>query len=106
MNNGRKRIVRFEVKLNYDEADKLKLNSSKCNVSRSEYVRRLIMNKKIREKPDDKFYEVMNELTMIGITLHQIAEKVNLKNGIDKEYYDRESKKWNSFMNRVTDEFL
>lgn len=106
MKKGRQRVVRFEVKLNYEEDEKLRCNSEKCKISKSEYVRRLIMNKKIREKPDDKFYEVMTSLTRIGNNLNQIARKANSLNIIDSDLYNFEARKWNKFMNEVKENYL
>lgn len=102
----REKIARFEMKLSYDEEEKLKTDSLKANLTKSEYVRRLIMNCKLREKPDDRFYEVMTQLTRIGNNLNQIAHKANYSDNIDKDYYIAEAKKWNTFMNNIKKEYL
>ncbi|MFG6319187.1 MAG: MobC family plasmid mobilization relaxosome protein [Clostridia bacterium] len=102
----REKVARFEMKLSYDEEEKLKRDSLKANLTKSEYVRRLIMNCKLREKPDDRFYEVMTQLTKIGNNLNQIAHVANYSKNINKDYYDNEANKWNEFMNKIKKEYL
>lgn len=102
----RKRYIRVDVMLNEEENDKLKKDSDLAFISKSEYIRRLIMNKKIREKPDDRFYDVMFQMTKIGNNLNQIAHRANYEKAIDKNRYDFEAKKWNAFMNEVKNKFL
>lgn len=66
--------------LNDEEYNKLRNDISRAKISQADYIRKLIMNKKIREKPDDRFYNVMMQLTAIGNNLNQIAHKANYLN--------------------------
>ena len=77
MKKQKEKVVRFEMKLSYDEDDKLKSDSQKANLTKSEYVRRLIMNCRLKEKPDDRFYDILRNLTKIGNNLNQIAYRAN-----------------------------
>ena len=61
MKKQKEKVVRFEMKLSYDEDDKLKSDSQKANLTKSEYVRRLIMNCRLKEKPDDRFYDIWDK---------------------------------------------
>ena len=92
--------------LSDEEYAKLKSDVSRAKISQAEYIRRLILNKRIREKPDDRFYEVMFQLTHIGNNLNQIAHKANYLNEIDKDYYEKEARNWCEFMNKVKKEYL
>lgn len=103
---NKEKVVRFEIRLSYEEDDKLRLDSLKANLSKSEYVRRLIMGNEIKEKPDDRFYNVMTQLTKIGNNLNQISRKANKTDLIDKDFYKNEAIKWNKFMSNVKEEFL
>ena len=40
----RNKVARFEMKMSFEELEKLKKDSEKAGISKSEYVRRLIMN--------------------------------------------------------------
>ena len=64
------------------------------------------MNKKIREKPDDRFYNVMMQLTAIGNNLNQIAHKANYLNEIDKDKYNDEAIKWRELSDQIKREYF
>lgn len=102
----RSRNNRIDIMLNDEEYAKLKSDISRAKISQAEYIRRLILEKKIREKPDDRFYNVMSQLTHIGNNLNQIARKANYLNEIDKEKYDNEARIWCEFMNKVKRNYL
>lgn len=102
----RNKVARFEMKMSFEELEKLKKDSEKAGISKSEYVRRLIMNYVIKERPDDRFYEVMRQLTAIGNNLNQIAHKANYLNEIDKDTYMAEKVNWNRFMKEIKVKYL
>ncbi len=103
---ARSRNNRIDIMLSDEEYAKLKSDVSRAKISQAEYIRRLILNKRIREKPDDRFYDVMFQLTHIGNNLNQIAHKANYLNEIDKSYYEKEARNWCEFMNKVKKEYL
>lgn len=102
----RNKVARFEMKMSFEELEKLKKDSEKAGISKSEYVRRLIMNYVIKERQDDRFYEVMRQLTAIGNNLNQIAHKANYLNEIDKDTYMAEKVNWNRFMKEIKVKYL
>lgn len=103
---ARVRNNRIDIMLNDEEYAKLKSDISKAKINQSDYIRRLIMNKRLREKPDDRFYNVMFQLTHIGNNLNQIAHRANYLNDIDKAFYQKEAENWTEFMNKVKKEYL
>ena len=103
---ARSRNNRIDIMLSDEEYAKLKSDVSRAKISQAEYIRRLILNKRIREKPDDRFYDVMFQLTHIGNNLNQIAHKANYLNEIDKSYYEKEARNWCEFMNKVKKEYF
>ena len=64
------------------------------------------MGVKIREKPDNRFYEEMKQLRSIGNNLNQIAKKANSLNFIDYVSYQKETEKLNQFIIQIKKEFL
>ena len=102
----RKRNIRVQIWLNDIEYEKLKEDAEKENITISEHIRKLIVGARLKEKPDYKFYEVMKELTKIGINLNQIAKKVNSLNLIDKDKYLQEANTFKNFKERVINEYL
>lgn len=104
---GRARQHKVEVRLNDIEYEKLQNDVEKMNSNnRSDYLRKLIIGAKVKARPGYEFYEVMKQMTKIGVNLNQIARKANQTNEIDKDEYQLQAKEWNKFMNKVKDEFL
>lgn len=103
---SRTRNYRIDVMLNENEYLKLKSDIKRAQITQSDYIRRLILNKRLREKPDERFYEVMKQMTRIGNNLNQIARKANYIDEINAEYYKNEAKNWIEFTNQVKREFL
>ena len=102
----RSRNNRIDVMLNDEEYTKLKSDISRAKISQAEYIRRLILDKRIREKPDDRFYNILSQLTHIGNNLNQIAKKANYLNKIDKEDYEKEVLNLRELSNKVRKEYL
>ena len=75
-------------------------------MNESQFLRNLIVTSVIKEKPDDRFYEVMKQMRYISNNLNQIATKANALGFIDAPYYKREAEKWNKFMIDVKKEFI
>ena len=102
----RKRNIRKDIMLNETENEKLISDCKKANISYGEYFRKLLMEKQIKEKPGKEFYEVMKQLSKIGVNLNQIAYKANSTNKIDKDYYKTEAEEWHKFAREVKQKFL
>ena len=75
-------------------------------MTKSEVIRKLILEKEIKEKPGLEFYEVMKELSKIGVNLNQIAYKANKNNVIDESYYKELASEWQQFSREVKSKFL
>lgn len=75
--HGRIRQHKIEVRLNDEEYFKLEDTISKMGTNKSEYLRKLIVGTRIKEKPPDEFYKYMKEFSLMGSNLNQIAERIN-----------------------------
>jgi hypothetical protein len=102
----RKRNNRKDIMLNDIELAKLEADCEKSKLCYGEYFRKLLMEHQVKEKPGIEFYEVMKQLSKIGVNLNQIAHKANATNNIDKEYYKKEAENWNRFAREVKNKFL
>ena len=102
----RERNIEFHIRLNDIEYEKLEEMSLKSKLSRSEVIRKLILEKDIKEKPGKEFYKVMNELSKIGINLNQIATKANSTNDIDKDYYKEQVNYMKEFTEQIKEKYL
>lgn len=102
----RERNLEFHIRLNDIEYDKLEEMSLKSKMTKSEVIRKLILEKEIKEKPGLEFYEVMKELSKIGVNLNQIAYKANKNNVIDEKYYKELAGEWQQFSREIKSKFL
>lgn len=74
---GRKRQHKIEVRLNDEEYFKLEDIISAMKTTKSDYLRKLIVGTRIKEKPPDEFYKYMKEFSLMGSNLNQIAATIN-----------------------------
>ena len=97
----RKRDIRIQVRLSDIQYKKLLDDIARSKETISSYIRKLIIGTQLKEKPDYEFYNVMKELTKIGVNLNQIAHVANSTNIIDKDFYNQEAKKWNEISRQI-----
>lgn len=100
--HGRTRQHKIEVRLNDEEYFKLEDTISLMGTNRSEYLRKLIVGTRIKEKPPDNFYKYMKEFSLMGSNLNQIAERINTITKIeDWEYEDIDPKEFIKQLKRL-----
>lgn len=102
----RKRNNRIEVKLSYEEYEDFRKKVAKVGTTKSNYIRSLIMDKTLIEKAEDRFYDILDELLKIQNYLNQIANKAELLELENKDYYRNEAKKWNEFCMEIRRRYL
>ena len=94
----RTRSIKKQVWLNREEATLLKKKAKKVGLNESELLRNLIVGFEPKEKPDERFYEALNQMRAIG--------KANSLNLVDYPLYQKEADRWNQFMLKIKKEFL
>jgi len=105
--HGRTRQHKIEVRLNDEEYFKLEDTISLMGTNRSEYLRKLIVGTRIKEKPPDDFYKYMKEFSLMGSNLNQIAERINTITKIeDWEYEDTDPKEFIKQLKRLRTNLL
>ena len=74
-----KDMERYELCLRLSQAEKdmLEKNAAKCGISKSAYLRRLIMGTTVRARPSGEIRELRVEVHRIGNNINQIARGVN-----------------------------
>ena len=102
----RERNIEFHIRLNDIESEKLEMLSQKSKLSKSDIIRKLILENEIKEKPGIEFYHAMNELSKIGINLNQIAAKINTTNEIDKDYYKEQVTEMRNITKQIKEKYL
>ena len=101
-----RRTFDIHIRLTKEEAADLKRKAQICRISQSALLRILLKGYEPREKPDERFYEVMRQMCAIGNSLNQIARKANSLGLLDVAEYKRQVEKFNQFQNQVEKEFL
>lgn len=101
-----KRSIEKHILMNRAEAQDLQRKAKKSCLSEAGLIRLLIKGYEPREKPDDRFYDVMRELSSIGNNINQLAAKANALGFIDAPMLKIEADKWNKFQSQVEREFL
>lgn len=101
-----KRTIKKQFWFSREETQMLQKKAKKACLSEAGLIRVLLKGYEPKEKPDDRFYEVMREMSSIGSNLNQLAAKANTLGFIDAPMLKRECEKWNKFQNEVERQFL
>ena len=102
----RKRNVDKHIWFSRAEAQELQRKAKKACLSEAGLIRLLIKGYEPKEKPDDRFYDVMRELSAIGNNINQLAAKANTLGFIDAPMLKNETEKWNKFQAEVERHYL
>ena len=73
----RKRTRTFSSRLSNEEYENLNRAITKCNMTKSAFMRMIAKHYLPKERPPDGYDEIMSELTEIGNNLHHIANMGN-----------------------------
>ena len=102
----RKRNIQKIVRFNREEAQDLQKKAKKACLSEAGLIRLLIRGYEPKEKPDDRFYDVMRELSSIGNNINQLAAKANSLGFIDAPMLKAEAAKWTKFQSEIERTYL
>ena len=102
----RKRNIQKIIRLSRDEAQDLQKKAKRSCMSESGLVRLLLKGYEQREKPDERFYDVMRELSAIGNNINQLAAKANSLGFVDAPQLKKEAQRWHKFQADVERTFL
>ena len=102
----RKRNIQKIVRFNRKEAQDLAAKAKKACLSEAGLIRLLIRGYEPKEKPDDRFYDVMRELSSIGNNINQLAAKANTLGFVDAPQLKKEAERWHKFQADVERTFL
>ena len=92
--------------MNKSEALSLKRKAKKTGLTEAALVRSLVSGYEPKEKPDDRFYDAMRQLTAIGNSMKQIARKANALGFIDAQYYKQQAEILQIFRLKVREHFI
>ena len=102
MNNNKQ----LHIRLSEDDSNLLADKARRTCLSQSSLVRVLIRGFLPKEKPDDRFYDAMRQLSGIDNNINQLAAKANSLGFIDAQKLDEEVIKWHQFQADIERQFL
>ena len=102
----RARNIQKIIRLNRSEAQDLQKKAKKACVSEAGLIRLLLKGYEPREKPDEKFYDAMRELSAIGNNINQLSVKANTLGFVYAPMLKREAQRWHKFQADIERVFL
>ena len=102
----RKRNIQKIVRFSRDEAQDLQKKAKKACLSEAGLIRLLLRGYEPREKPDERFYDVMRELSSIGNNINQLAVKANALGFVDALQLKKEAERWHKFQADIERTYL
>lgn len=102
----RKRNIQKIVRFSRDEAQDLQKKAKKACLSEAGLIRLLLRGYEPREKPDERFYDVLRELSSIGNNINQLAVKANALGFVDAPQLKKEAERWHKFQADIERTYL
>ena len=102
----RKRNIQKIVRFSRDEAQDLQKKAKKACLSEAGLIRLLLRGYEPGEKPDERFYDVMRELSSIGNNINQLAVKANTLGFVDAPQLKKEAERWHKFQADIERTYL
>ena len=101
-----KRTVKKQFWFSRAEAQDLQKKAKKTCLSEAALVRLLLRGYMPKEKPDDRFYDTMRELSNIGNEISMLAANAERLKLADTAFLKAEAHRWHKFQADVEREFL
>ena len=81
----RTRNIKINIFLNEEEKRILDEKVKKSGLNKSEFFRKIILDYKLKEQPDERFYEILSQLRGMANNLNQMARTYNRYQGYMRE---------------------
>ena len=101
-----KKTIQKHFRLSQEDVENLRIKSQKACLSESQLFRMLLRGYHPKEKPDDRFYNAMRELSGIANNINQLAAKAHSLGFIDAQKLDEEVIRWHRFQADIERQFL
>jgi hypothetical protein len=102
----KRRTVKKQFWFSRDEAQDLARKAKRTCLSEAALVRLLVRGYEPKERPDERFYETMRQLSSMGNNLNQLAAKANSLGFVDAPMIEKEAERWHKFQADVERKFL
>ena len=102
----KRRTVKKQFWFSRDEAQDLQKKAKKTCLTEAALVRLLVRGYEPKERPDERFYDTMRNLSAIGNNINQLAAKAHTLGFIDVPMLKNEAERWHKFQADVERQFL
>ena len=102
----KRRTVKKQFWFSRDEAQDLQKKAKKTCLTEAALVRLLVRGYEPKERPDERFYDAMRQLSSIGNNINQLAVKANSLGFVDAPQLKKEAERWHKFQADVERTFL
>ena len=102
----KRRTVKKQFWFSRDEAQDLARKAKKTCLTEAALVRLLGRGYEPKERPDERFYDVMRQLSSIGNNINQLAAQANSLSFVDAQKLQKEAEHWHKFQADVERQFL
>ena len=102
----RQRNIEKHFFFDKSEAKELTRKAKKAGLTEAALIRSLVSGYTPKEKPDDRFYDVMRQLSALGNSMNQIAHKANAIGLLDAPYYKQQAEQLQRFQLEVREHFI
>lgn len=102
----KRRTVKKQFWFSRDEAQDLQKKAKKTCLTEAALVRLLVRGYEPKERPDERFYDVMRQLSSIGNNINQLAAQANSLSFVDAQKLQKETERWHKFQADVERQFL
>ena len=102
----KRRTVKKQFWFSRDEAQDLQKKAKKTCLTEAALVRLLVRGYEPKERPDERFYDVMRQLSAIGNNINQLSAKANTLGFVDAKKLKAEAVRWHKFQADVERQFL
>ena len=89
-----------------EECRILATDSEKVGLTESEYIRKILVGYKLKEKPDDRFYDNLKVIRGIAHNMNQLTKKAHSLGFIDELEYKKNVEMLKKFIREFKQEYL
>lgn len=102
----KRRTVKKQFWCTPEEAKDLEQKAKVTCLKEAALVRLLIRGYEPRERPDDRFYEAMKELSVFAVRIEELAKQVEEYDELTCDYLLIEAHHWREFQADIESKFL
>lgn len=102
----RNRRIKKQIWLNDEEYYILKTRSEAVGMNASNYIRKLLVGYKPKEKPPEEFYVAIKNIRAIGNNINQIARMANARGVVDMLRFNKEVDKLDQLIIDIKNKYI